>query len=92
MADIGEAVRFAPELGLLVSVRGGSHSAPGYGTNGGMVIDLSPMKGIRADPLTHVLGYQLSADRDQEPSFQDSTGLELSRWAPRGHATPALPG
>ena len=36
---------------LAVSVRGGGHSAPGYGTNeGGLVIDLSPMKGIRVDP------------------------------------------
>ena len=32
-------------------MRGGGHSAPGYGTNdGGLVIDLSPMKGIRVDP------------------------------------------
>jgi hypothetical protein len=34
-----------------VSVRGGGHSMPGYGTNdGGLVIDLSAMKGIRVDP------------------------------------------
>ena len=33
-------------------MRGGGHSAPGYGTNdGGLVIDLSPMKGIRVDPV-----------------------------------------
>jgi FAD/FMN-containing dehydrogenase len=51
VADVREAIRFAREIGLLVSVRGGGHSAPGYGTNdGGMVIDLSPMKGIRVDP------------------------------------------
>ncbi|MBO0747486.1 MAG: FAD-binding oxidoreductase [Acidimicrobiaceae bacterium] len=52
VTDVREAVRFARELGLLVSVRGGGHSAPGYGTNeGGVVIDLSPMKGIRVDPV-----------------------------------------
>jgi FAD/FMN-containing dehydrogenase len=50
-ADVQQAVNFARSLGLLVSVRGGGHSAPGYGTNeGGLVIDLSPMKGIRVDP------------------------------------------
>jgi len=50
-ADVQQAVNFARALGLLVSVRGGGHSAPGYGTNdGGVVIDLSPMKGIRVDP------------------------------------------
>jgi len=44
-------VEFARENGLDLSVRGGSHSAPGFGTNdGGVVIDLAPMKGIRVDP------------------------------------------
>jgi hypothetical protein len=49
-ADVQRAVNFAATNGLLVSVRGGGHSAPGYGTNdGGMVIDLSPMKAIAVD-------------------------------------------
>jgi FAD/FMN-containing dehydrogenase len=51
-ADVQHAVRFASTNGLLVSVRGGGHSAPGYGTNdGGMVIDLSPMKTVNVDPV-----------------------------------------
>ena len=50
-ADVQHAVSFANTNGLLLSVRGGGHSAPGYGTNdGGMVIDLSPMKAIAVDP------------------------------------------
>jgi hypothetical protein len=49
--DVRHAVSFARDRGLLVSVRGGGHSMPGYGTNdGGLVIDLSAMKGIRVDP------------------------------------------
>jgi FAD/FMN-containing dehydrogenase len=49
--DVMAAVHFAREQGGDLSVRGGSHSAPGFGTNdGGVVIDLSPMKGIRVDP------------------------------------------
>ncbi len=49
-ADVQRAVDFARTHELLLSVRGGGHSAPGYGTNdGGMVIDMSPMKGIRVD-------------------------------------------
>ena len=37
-------------------MRGGSHSGPGFGTNdGGAVIDLSPMKGIRVDPHTQTV-------------------------------------
>ena len=51
-ADVQQAVSFARSRNLLVSVRGGGHSAPGHGTNdGGLVIDLSPMKGIRVDPI-----------------------------------------
>jgi FAD/FMN-containing dehydrogenase len=49
--DVIAAVNFARERGGDLSVRGGSHSAPGFGSNdGGVVIDLSPMKGIRVDP------------------------------------------
>jgi FAD/FMN-containing dehydrogenase len=50
-ADVQQAVNFARTHSLRLSVRGGGHSAPGYGTNdGGLVIDLSSMKGIRVDP------------------------------------------
>ena len=70
VADVQHAVNFARSLGLLVSVRGGGHSAPGYGTNdGGLVIDLSPMKGIRVDPearTAHAQGGALWRDLDHE--------------------------
>jgi FAD/FMN-containing dehydrogenase len=50
-SDVQRAVDFARKRDLLVSVRGGGHSAPGYGTNdGGLVIDLSLMKAISVDP------------------------------------------
>jgi FAD/FMN-containing dehydrogenase len=58
-ADVREAVAFARSRELLVSIRGGGHSAPGYGTNdGGLVIDLSAMKGIRVDPHARTAAAQ----------------------------------
>jgi FAD/FMN-containing dehydrogenase len=51
VADVMRAVEFARSEDLVVAVRGGAHSIPGFSTcDGGIVIDLSPMKGIRVDP------------------------------------------
>lgn len=56
VADVQCAVELARVHGIRLSVRGGGHSAPGYGTNdGGLVIDMSPMKGIRVDPQTRTV-------------------------------------
>src|ERR1051326_4547035 len=49
--DVIAAVNFASDSHLDLSIRGGSHSVPGFGTNdGGVVIDLSRMRGVRVDP------------------------------------------
>lgn len=51
IADVMAAVGLARDQGLDLSVRGGAHSVPGFGTNdGGVVCDLSAMRGIRVDP------------------------------------------
>lgn len=70
VADVIAAVRFARAQQLLVAVRGGGHSYPGYGVcDGGMVIDLSLMKGIRVDPEARTARAQagvLLGDLDRE--------------------------
>ena len=49
-ADVVTCVRFAREHDLLISVRGGGHSAGGRAVcEKGLMIDLSPMKGIQID-------------------------------------------
>jgi FAD/FMN-containing dehydrogenase len=50
-ADVIKAVKFARDRGLLLSVRGGGHNVAGNAVcDGGMMIDLSPMKSVRVDP------------------------------------------
>src|SRR5262245_17720735 len=51
VADVLAAVRFARTHDVLVSVRAGGHNVAGNAIcDGGLVIDVSPMKGIRVDP------------------------------------------
>jgi FAD/FMN-containing dehydrogenase len=50
-ADVADAVRFGRAEGLEISVRGGGHNVAGKAvTDGGLMIDLSLMRGIHVDP------------------------------------------
>jgi FAD binding domain len=52
VADVIQAVNFARDHHLLVAVRGGAHSFAGTCVcNGGLVIDMSLMKGMRVDSV-----------------------------------------
>jgi FAD/FMN-containing dehydrogenase len=58
-ADVISAVRFARSQGLTVAVRGGGHSIAGFSTvDDGIVIDLSPMQGVRVDPAARTARAQ----------------------------------
>jgi FAD/FMN-containing dehydrogenase len=51
VADVMAAVSFARDHGLVLAIRGGAHSIAGFSTSdGGLVLDLGTMKGIRVDP------------------------------------------
>jgi len=58
-ADVIACVRTAREQNILVSVRGGGHSIAGKAVcDGGLMIDMSAMKGIRVDPARRTVRAQ----------------------------------
>ncbi|HWO40761.1 MAG TPA: FAD-binding oxidoreductase [Candidatus Eisenbacteria bacterium] len=51
-ADIADAVNFARARGLELAVRGGGHNVAGRAVcDGGLMLDLSLMKGVQVDPV-----------------------------------------
>jgi FAD binding domain/Berberine and berberine like len=69
-ADVVDAVRFAHQHRLLMAVRGGGHSVAGHSScDGGVVIDLTEMRGVDFDPdarIARVQGGALWRDVDRE--------------------------
>jgi FAD/FMN-containing dehydrogenase len=56
VADVIAAVDFARTNRMLVAIRGGGHNGGGLGTcDGGLVIDLAAMKGVRVDPAARTV-------------------------------------
>jgi FAD/FMN-containing dehydrogenase len=57
--DARAAIDFARDQHLPVAVRGGGHSVAGYGTcEGGLLIDLSSLRGVRVDPAKKVAAVE----------------------------------
>ena len=55
-ADVVASVNFARENGVLLAVRGGGHNVAGTAVaDGGLVVDLSLMKGVQVDPERHTV-------------------------------------
>jgi len=69
-ADVIAAVNFARENKLILAVKAGGHSFAGWSTcDGGLLIDLSSMKGVRVDPVKQTARAEagaLLADLDHE--------------------------
>jgi FAD/FMN-containing dehydrogenase len=85
VADVISAVGFARECGLSVAVRAGGHSVPGHSVcdEGGIVIDLAPMKGIWVDPVAQTARVQTGVtwgelDRETQQFGLAVTGGRIS--------------
>jgi FAD/FMN-containing dehydrogenase len=69
-ADVVAGVNFAREHGLDLAVRGGGHSIAGLSAHeGGVLLDLAPMRGVLVDPerrVVHVQGGAVLGDVDRE--------------------------
>ena len=92
--DVMSALRFARECDLEVAVRGGGHGVAGHSVcDDGIVIDLSPMRGVHVDPLARIARVQAGAlsgtsTRRRKPSgwrhlpgSSPTPAWRASRWA-----------
>ena len=77
--DVATAVNFGRDHDLLVSVRGGSHSTPGYSTcDDGIVIDLGPMNRVTVDPDSRTARVQGGATWADMDAATQEHGLALT--------------
>jgi len=74
--DVIAAVRFAHDQDLVIAVRGGGHSVAGFSTcDGGLVIDLSRMRGVAIDPKRRVANVEGGAHLSQLDQQAQAAGL-----------------
>jgi FAD/FMN-containing dehydrogenase len=84
VADVTTALRFGVESELPIAVRGGGHNVAGKAVcDDGIVIDLSPMKGIRVDPAARIAHAQAGLtwgefDRETQAFGLATTGGAVS--------------
>ena len=77
-ADVINALRFADAHGLDIAVRGGGHNIAGSAVaDGGLLIDLSPMKSVRVDPVAHRVHVEPGASLADVDKETQAFGLAL---------------
>ncbi|SEG99785.1 FAD/FMN-containing dehydrogenase [Nonomuraea solani] len=86
VADVRAGVRFAAETGLVLSVRGGGHGFPGFGTNDdGVVIDLGRLANVEViDKERHLVRIGGGATWGQVVAALTPHGLAISSGDTKG--------
>jgi FAD/FMN-containing dehydrogenase len=93
VADVLRAVELARSEHLLVAVRGGGHSIPGFSTcDDGLVIDLSGMQAVHVDPVARTARVEAGAtwnafDRETQEFGLATTGGLVSSTGVAGFTT-----
>jgi FAD binding domain/Berberine and berberine like len=83
-SDVIQCVHFAQENGVLVAVRGGGHNVSGNAVcDGGLMIDLSRMKGLRVEPAHRTARAEAGLtwgefDRETQALGLATTGGQIS--------------
>ncbi|AWC22942.1 Mitomycin radical oxidase [Aminobacter sp. MSH1] len=78
VADVVAAVNHARDKQLLVAIRGGGHNGPGFGScDGGMVIDMSPMKRVDIDPATRTVRVEAGCTQREVDRATSVHGLAV---------------
>ena len=89
--DVKSAIRLARTEGLHVSVRGGGHGVAGAAVcQGGLMIDLSPMKNVVVDPAQRELIAEPGVLWGELDRAAESHGSSHHRWPglAYGHSGP----
>ena len=78
VADVTAAVNFARQDGLTVAIRGGGHNGAGLAVcDQGLVIDLSPMKGVRVDPENRTVRAEAGCTQGDVDHASHAFGLAV---------------
>jgi FAD/FMN-containing dehydrogenase len=79
VSDVIAALRFARDNDLEVSVRGGGHSVAGHALcDGGVCVDVGPMKGVRVDPARKTAWVQAGCNWGELDRETQAYGLAVT--------------
>jgi hypothetical protein len=78
VADVIAAVNFGRQNGLLIAVRAGGHNGAGFAScDGGLMIDLGLLKGIRVDPTLRTIRAEAGCTQGDVDHAGSAFGLAV---------------